>query len=377
MTEADWLKAKDPDGMLRQVERRLSPRQWHLLACAVARRAWDVVPAGAPRDALDWAERNAGEAAGSPEAAEFLSRLEPAARAGAEAAREVQRQIVLAADPDADPDSFQHTDARKTNPSAPLFQAACRAAGTAVEEAAEAVPHAVEAVAELLAHRPGATQLARVRELIIEAIRSRAGANLYASLALKLKDKGDEVADQDTSRSVRLRYSTACNTVQKEEEFANLKHSEQRGQMEKADRKALGRSLLDLVGNPYRPYRFEPTWRTSTVVGLAKTIASDRAFDRMPILADALLDADCDEEAVLRHCRGSEAHAPDGPAHGRGCWVLDLILEVEPAFFSAEPLCAERPPARPPAAGRTTPGWSGLLDALRAGNLADPDDQDE
>lgn len=376
MTEADWLKAKDPDGMLRLVERRLSPRQWHLLACAAARRAWDVVPAGAPRDALEWAECNAGEAAGSPEAAEFLPRLEPAARAGAEAARQVQRQIVLAADPDADPDSFRHTDARKTNPSAVLFQAACRAAGTAVEEAADAVPHAVEAVAALLALRPGPAQLAHVRELVIEATRSRAGSSLFATLALRLKDRGDEVADQDGSRSVRVRYSTACNTVQREEEFANLKHGEQRGQMEKADRKALGRSLLDLAGNPYRPYRFEPGWRTSTVVGLAKAILADRAFDRMPILADALLDADCDEEAILRHCRGTEAHAPDCLAHGRGCWVLDLILGAEPDFFSAGPLRADRP-ARPPAAERAAPGWAGLIDAIRTGTLSDPDDQDE
>ena len=376
MTEADWLKAKDPDGMLRQVERRLSPRQWHLLACAAARRAWDVVPAGAPRDALDGAERNAGAAAGSPEAAEFLPKLEPAARAGADAARQVQRQIVLAADPDADPESFRHTDARKTNPSAVLFQAACRAAGSAVGEAAEAVPYAVEAVAALLTMRPGAAQLARVREQVIEATRFRDGANLYATLSLRLKDKGDEAADQDSNRSVRVRYSTACNTVQREEEFANLKHSELREKKESADRKALGRFLHDLAGNPFRPYRFEPAWRTSTVLGLAKAILADRAFDRMPILADALLDADCDEEAVLRHCRGTEAHAPDGPAHGRGCWVLDLILEAEPAFFAAEPLRADRP-ARPPAAGSATPGWAGLLDALRTGSLADPDDQDE
>jgi hypothetical protein len=376
MTEADWLKAKDPDAMLRQVERRLSPRQWHLLACATARRAWDVIPAGPPRDALEWAERNAGTAAGRPEAADYLSRLEPAARAGADAARQVQRQIVLAADPDADPEAFQHADDRKTNPSAPLFQAACRAAGTAVEEAGEAVPHAVEAVAAILAQRPGAAQLAHVRELVIEATRSRAGSSLYASLALRLKDRGDEVADQDGSRSVRVRYSTACNTVQREEEFANLKHSEQRGQMEKADRKALGRSLHDLVGNPYRPYRFEPAWRTSAVIGLARAIVTDRAFDRMPILADALLDADCDEEAILRHCRGTETHAPDGPAHGRGCWVLDLILEAEPAFFTAGPLRADRP-ARSQATGRANPGWAGLLDALRTGNVSDPDDQDD
>ena len=39
MTEADWLKAKDPEAMLRLVEARFTPRRWHLLACAHARRA--------------------------------------------------------------------------------------------------------------------------------------------------------------------------------------------------------------------------------------------------------------------------------------------------------------------------------------------------
>ena len=40
---------------------------------------------------------------------------------------------------------------------------------------------------------------------------------------------------------------------------------------------------------------------------------------RMPILADALQDAGCDNEDILSHCRS------EGP-HVRGCWVVDLIL---------------------------------------------------
>ena len=42
----------------------------------------------------------------------------------------------------------------------------------------------------------------------------------------------------------------------------------------------------------------------------------------MPILADALQDAGCDEERILDHCRGN------GP-HVRGCWVVDLVLGKE------------------------------------------------
>lgn len=33
---------------------------------------------------------------------------------------------------------------------------------------------------------------------------------------------------------------------------------------------------------------FDPAWRTSTVVAIARGIYDERAFDRMPILADAL-----------------------------------------------------------------------------------------
>ena len=85
------------------------------------------------------------------------------------------------------------------------------------------------------------------------------------------------------------------------------------------------------AGRSVSSFVFEPHWRTETVLALATGIEAERAFDRMPILADALLDADCDEEVVLRHCRESDLHA-------RGCWVLDLILNREPAWFAAPPL---------------------------------------
>jgi hypothetical protein len=75
----------------------------------------------------------------------------------------------------------------------------------------------------------------------------------------------------------------------------------------------------DIFGNPFRPVIFDPSWRTSTVLVLARGIYTDRAFDRLPILADALQDAGCDDPDILGHCRGP------GP-HVRGCWVVDLVL---------------------------------------------------
>jgi hypothetical protein len=48
-----------------------------------------------------------------------------------------------------------------------------------------------------------------------------------------------------------------------------------------------------------------------------------RDFSPMPILADTLQEAGCDDEATLAHSRGP-AHV-----HSRGCWVADLVRSVD------------------------------------------------
>jgi hypothetical protein len=78
--------------------------------------------------------------------------------------------------------------------------------------------------------------------------------------------------------------------------------------------------LREIAGNPFRPASFEPSWRTTDVMLHARGIYVERAFDRMPILADALQDAGCDNDAILTHCRDASL------THVRGCWVVDLVL---------------------------------------------------
>jgi hypothetical protein len=77
--------------------------------------------------------------------------------------------------------------------------------------------------------------------------------------------------------------------------------------------------LRDIVGNPFQPFTFNPCWLTSIVLAIARQMYESRDFSPMPILADALQDAGCDNEDILSHCRS------DGP-HVKGCWVVDLIL---------------------------------------------------
>jgi hypothetical protein len=81
--------------------------------------------------------------------------------------------------------------------------------------------------------------------------------------------------------------------------------------------------IRDVFGNPFHKRRkFDVRWRTNTALLLAKTMHESRDFSAMPILADALQDAECDDADMLDHCRGPSPHV-------RGCWVVDLVLGKE------------------------------------------------
>jgi hypothetical protein len=80
--------------------------------------------------------------------------------------------------------------------------------------------------------------------------------------------------------------------------------------------------LREICGNPFHPLTvplFVLAWNDGTVVKLAQGIYYDQAFDRLPILADALEESGCTNADILNRCRQPGEHV-------RGCWVVDLIL---------------------------------------------------
>lgn len=90
--------------------------------------------------------------------------------------------------------------------------------------------------------------------------------------------------------------------------------------------------LREIVGNPFRPWKVVPEFlgggvirpdgRTArlsrTAFDLAESIHADQAFDRLPVLADALEESGVTDPDLLAHCR-------DGAGHVRGCWALDVV----------------------------------------------------
>lgn len=77
--------------------------------------------------------------------------------------------------------------------------------------------------------------------------------------------------------------------------------------------------IRDIIGNPFCSVITDTSLLSPSVVSLAETIDNERAFDRMPELADALEATGGKNKDILEHCRGP------GP-HVRGCWVVDLLL---------------------------------------------------
>jgi hypothetical protein len=83
------------------------------------------------------------------------------------------------------------------------------------------------------------------------------------------------------------------------------------------------RHLVCTAARPKAAVPFAPAWRNETAVALARGIVADAAPDRLPILADALEEAGCDDPQVLRHCRECPDHRPH-------CWVLGDLLDRPP-----------------------------------------------
>jgi hypothetical protein len=83
--------------------------------------------------------------------------------------------------------------------------------------------------------------------------------------------------------------------------------------------------LRECFGNPFRPPAIRPEWLAwnGGIVGLlARAVYEEGAFDRLPVLADALEEAGCTDAEVLGHLRGPVSHV-------RGCHVVDLLIGRE------------------------------------------------
>jgi hypothetical protein len=81
--------------------------------------------------------------------------------------------------------------------------------------------------------------------------------------------------------------------------------------------------IREIFSNPFAPPRFDPAGRSSDVLALVRGIYDRRTYKTLPVLADAIREAGCDNDELLNHFRDTSR------THIRGCWALDLCLGLE------------------------------------------------
>jgi hypothetical protein len=78
--------------------------------------------------------------------------------------------------------------------------------------------------------------------------------------------------------------------------------------------------LREVFPNPFQErVPFNGEWRSLNVLQLARNAHAACNFSTLPVLADALEDAGCDQVELLDHLR-------HGGPHVRGCWALERVL---------------------------------------------------
>ncbi len=199
-------------------------------------------------------------------------------------------------------------------------------------------------------HAEGLAAAQEVREAAVSA----------HAVAVTLKERDDlDSADLSTRRSDFLAYDAgvaAAAALALTDPLAAA-HRSSCVPSDRQDREIQVTFLRDLFGPlPFRPVALSPSvqmWKSSTVVRLAQAIYQELPLlsnsdirewfrrrqeqaiypwrqapseyldrQRLAVLADALLDAGCDEEELIGHLRS------EGP-HVQGCWAVDLVLGKE------------------------------------------------
>jgi hypothetical protein len=256
LTEAEWQQSTDLDAMLRFLTDRTSRRKKRLFGCACARAIWPLLGDERSRHAVEVSERHADGLASAEE-------LERAALGAQEAHLAAYRRYQEALGGPGTTYTFPGPP--------PPWEAPWRAEQAALT--------AVCAAAVALDDTEGGPWQEEWRPVF--------------------GPHGDVVRYWLNPRQAAI---TACYAV--EERAPGWPH---------------GGLLHCLFGNPFRPPTLHPAWLTATVVPLARAIYEARDFPSLPILADALEEAGCDQEGLLAHCR-------QGGEHALGCHVLDLLL---------------------------------------------------
>jgi hypothetical protein len=282
MTEPEWLGCTDLFAVLYQAHGKISPRKLRLFAVACCRRIEHLLTDLRSREALAVAERHADGLA--DEAHRAL-----AADAAFAVYGDVQEAILR-------PWQLGSNEAFAHYMAADAARAAC-SAGFDRYERGTFNPRGVDA----------AEDAATVKGNVISSVIEPAAIATAYTAGVSAEAWRNTFYESDSSGFIY--YSTY---LVNDDAWPGARQAERRAQFD---------LLREIIGNPYHPVsgaRGWMTWNNCCVLELAESIYEESAFDRLPILADALEDAGCTHTVLLEHCRQPGCHV-------KGCWAVDLL----------------------------------------------------
>jgi hypothetical protein len=308
MTEAEWLVCADPTPMLEFLRGKASDRKLRLFACACCRSIWSLLTFQSGQRAVEVAELYADRAITDGERhAAFVT-------AAREAAKWVNNCSIV-------DNAIGYSTGAAVYVLAHEHTVEDEATAAGANEVVN-ISHAIHS--DVAWHSP----------TIIVALDTAfaAGTAIVAYFEARQQAEAGEAWDylqeeeqilakgEDYAQSLGLSWNGSGSTD------LNVSFDPVR-RVEAIVQCSL---LRDIFGNPFRSSPPMPHvvlgWKDPTVRRIAQDIYEERRMPegtlenaRLAILADALLDAGCDNEELLAHCRS------DGP-HVRGCWAVDLIL---------------------------------------------------
>jgi hypothetical protein len=137
-----------------------------------------------------------------------------------------------------------------------------------------------------------------------------------ARVAIPLAKKGgDQAAAYAAGPTTDLIWSMKYLLI-------HARDAHQRKPDKDAERRAQVELFHDIFGNHFRKVKANPAWSQwngGLAVAMAEQIYEQRSFEDLPMLADALEEAGCEQRSLLDHFRGGGVHVP-------GCWALDVVL---------------------------------------------------
>jgi hypothetical protein len=283
MTEAEWLACEAPNVLVRFARGKAGDRKWRLLAVACCRRIERLLPDRRYREAMT------------------ASELYADGRISFEALRAQW-----------DP-AWEYEEVPGEGPA----RECARKAAAEVASAGEGRREKQLLVAIFGKEEKAKAWFAAITDEVLQHVREAVFEEAYEATYIRALDEPSAgAASAPAGDLAARRWQEAVRGARAKEEARAA------GDRAAADEGRVQCGLLrDLVGNPFRPFAPDPAWRTwndGAVPELARAIYDGRAFDRLPVLADSLEDAGCNDAAILAHCRG-------GGEHVRGCWVVDVL----------------------------------------------------